>query len=353
MKNSDLIPHSRPAIGQEEIEAVRAVLQSGQIAEGKKTAEFERTMAKRFGAKHAAAVNSGTSALHLALIAIGVGHGDDVILPGYVCTAVLNAVKYAGANPVLAEIDPETLNIDPADVRKRLTPKTKAVIAPHMFGLPARMDDLLYMNVPVIEDCAQSMGGMTEGGRVGMLGRAAVFSFYATKVIAAGEGGMVLTNSNDLAEKIRDLKDYDNREDYQVRYNYKMTDIAAAMGLCQLSRLAGFIARRREIARRYFTAFANLDFNLPPQNPDHIYFRFVIQAKKKGYQWVQRLKEKGVVAEKPVFKTLQQYLSISGYPITEHAWKHAVSIPVYPALSDSQVDRIIEAVKDVHDALVS
>ncbi len=194
-QNLSFIPHSRPTLGEDEVRAVAAVIESGNIAEGEVVQRFEKAFARKMGVQHAVAVSSGTAALHLALLAMGIGPDEEVIIPSYVCTALLHAVQYVGARPVLAEIDPLIFNIDPDDVQKRITTRTGAIIVPHLFGAAADLDKLLKLNVPIIEDCAQAVGGTYQQKPLGTFGDIAIFSFYATKVMATGEGEMVTSNA--------------------------------------------------------------------------------------------------------------------------------------------------------------
>jgi len=342
----EFIPHSRPTLGAKEIKAVSAVLSSGHIAEGSVVQEFESTFAQRLGVKYAVAASSGTAALHLTLLALGIGPADEVIMPSYVCTALLNAVGYVEASPVFAEIDPATSNIDPVDVKKRRTRRTKAIIVPHLFGLAADLDGLSALNVPIIEDCAQSVGGHINNKPLGTFGDAAIFSFYATKVMTCGEGGMVVSNSKEFADRIRDLKTYDNKDSYELRFNYKMTDIHAAVGLSQLDRLDGFVQRRRRIAQHYFGAFSSLGVTLPPDDPAHIYYRFVVGLKTESQPLINHLFKKSIGCARPIHQPLHHCLNLDGYPITDHVWRTSLSVPIYPALSDEDVQRIIEAVAE-------
>ena len=320
--------------------AAAEVIRSGQLASAGKVAAFENAVCARQQVFAAAAVSSGTAALHLTLLALGVGARDEVIIPSFVCSALLNAVRYVGATPVLAEIDPETLNIDPQDVRRRVTRRTRAVIVPHLFGLPAEIFALKKLHIPLIEDCAQALGANIGQHPVGSLGEAAVFSFYATKVITTGEGGMAASQSAGLVEQIQDLREYDQRKEDRIRYNYKMTDLQAAIGLVQLQRLDSFIRRRKAIAERYRQILAPLPVRLPPDRPDHIYYRFVIGLNTDASGWIRRLSEKGIDCERPVFMPLHRQLGLGGYPETERAWGRCLSIPIYPALSDEQVEHI-------------
>ena len=345
MSETAHIPHSRPTLGQDEVAAVSEVIASGHIAQGKKVRDFEAGVSEIIGVPYAAAVSSGTSALYLTLYAMGVGEGDEVIIPSFVCTALLNAVRYTGAEPVFADIEEETYNIDPEDVKKRLTPRTKAVIVPHMFGAPADLETLTALDVPIIEDCAQAVGATYAGGPVGALGHAAVCSFFATKVITSGGGGMVVSRSKRRVERIRNIREYDNRKAYELRFNCKMTDIQAAMGLVQLSRLQTFVRKRRKIARMYQDAFDTLGLGLPVFEPGHIFYRYVVTVGSGGIgRWSDQLTGRGIACAQPVFRPLHLYLGRHGYPRTERVWRNALSIPVYPSLSNEDIKRVIDEV---------
>jgi len=345
---NNIIPHSRPTLGSAEAKAVSEVIESGYIAEGELVKKFESAFAKFLGAEYATSTNSGTSALHLIMLAMGIGQGDEVIIPSYVCSALLNAVNYTGATPILADIDPDTYNLDVMDIRKRITKYTKAIIVPHTFGLAANMESLLELDVPIVEDCAQSIGATDNLRPVGLFGVAGIFSFYATKVITTGEGGMVATNSRDIAVRIGDLKAYDKREDYKVRFNYKMNDIQAALGIVQLKQLGPFVRRRKEIAERYNRAFNSFRLKLPPTDTGQIYFRYVIGLKMDSRPWIQEFARRGIICERPIHFPLHQNLQLGGYPGTEKAWKQTLSIPIYPALTDEEVSRVIESVTFCH-----
>jgi dTDP-4-amino-4,6-dideoxygalactose transaminase len=345
--NPDFIPHSRPTLGAEEKSAVAAVIDSGHIAEGSAVKEFEGAFARRMGVDRAIATSSGTAALHLTLLAMDVGPDDEVIIPSYVCTALINAVRYVGASPVLAEIDPETYNIDPHDVRKRLSQYTKAIIVPHLFGLAADLDRLLELDVPIIEDCAQAVGARLHQKPLGTFGDACISSFYATKMMTCGEGGMVISNSEGLLNRVADLKIYDEKERYETRFNYKMTDIQAAIGLAQLTRLDSFIRQRRAIASRYLRAFQSLGLSLPADDPAHIYYRFVIGVETDSQAVVSKFGQSGIGCARPVYKPLHHYLKLTGYPLTDNAWQTSLSIPIYPSLLDEEINRVIEVIGDI------
>ena len=347
------IPHSRPTLGPEEIQAVSGVISSGYVAEGALVQEFEQSFANYLNIGQAVATNSGTSALHLTLLALEVGPGDEVIIPSYVCCALLNAVNYTGATPVLADIRPDTYNLDAADVIKRINDRTRAIIVPHLFGLAADLNSLLALGVPLIEDCAQAVGSEYAQSPVGTFGVAAIYSFYATKVLTTGEGGMVVSNSKDIADRVRDLKTYDQKDDYKIRFNYKLTDIQAALGLAQLGRLETFIRRRRAIAGQYARSFKNLGLGLPPDDSGHIYFRYVIGLKTDSLSWIQALARKGIGSDRPVFLPLHRQMKRKGCPASEKAWKNSLSIPIYPSLTDGEVTNVIDAVLDTASKMES
>jgi len=344
IENLPFIPHSRPTLGEEEARAAAAVVASGHVAEGPAVDAFERELCTFVGVPHAAAVSSGTAALHVALAAMGVGPGDEVIIPSFVCSALLNAVAYTGAVPVPADIDAATLNMDPQDAERRLLRRTRAVILPHMFGLPADPDRFTGLGVPVIEDCAQSIGAVHGSRPVGSFGQAAAFSFYATKVITTGEGGMVATPSRELAARVRDLKAYDRRDDPATRFNFKLTDIQAAVGRVQLGRLKTFVGRRRAIARSYRSAFQGLPVRLPPDDAGHIYFRYVLDIGTECADFIRRAADAGIGCDRPVYTPLHRLLELDGFPRTERAWHQCVSIPIYPSLTDAEIERIISVV---------
>lgn len=339
MCDTGFIPHSRPALGEAEAGRAAETVMSGLVAQGKTTERFERAFAERMGGGHAAAVSTGTAALHLALLALGITKGDEVAIPSYVCTALLNAVNYTGATPVIADIDPETLNISPNDLKKRLTGKTRAVIVPHMFGLPADMDALSNLGIPVIGDCAQAVGALYGNKQVAQFGEAAVFSFYATKVMTTGEGGMVFSKSKSLVDRVKNLRAYDNPDTYEIRYNYKMTDIQAAIGLAQLDRLDEFIRRRDAIADRYDNALKPLGLKTPKRVPGRIWFRYILNVDDAGPR-IESLRKAGIGAARPVDIPIHRLFGNADCPMTDRAWRASVSIPIYPALSDADVDRI-------------
>jgi len=342
-----VIPHSRPTLDGGDVSSVSEVIRSGQIAQGKVVGDFEKKVAKYIGVNGAAATSTGTSALHLALLALGIRKGDHVAIPGFVCSALLNVVKYVGSHPILVDVDPETYNIDIRDLKKRIKKSTRAIILPHQFGLPADVDEVMSLGVPVIEDCAQAIGAVYKGKKVGSFGSLSCFSFYATKVLSTGEGGMVTSNSKSLLKKIRDLREYDNKRSYSVRYNYKMTDIQAAMGMSQLKKLNSFLVRRAKIAKRYFSELQGL-CDLPAvsyKDRRHIFFRFLIQIHGSVSKALEFFSESGVTCMRPVYKPLHKYLHVHGYPNSDAVWNKTISIPIYPSLTDKEICKILDVLK--------
>jgi len=345
LPDGSVIPHSRPTLAAEDIRAVTDVVRSGHLAQGEQVRRFEDAVARFLGRRGGVATSSGTSALHLALLALGVGAGDEVLVPSYTCVALLHAIQYVGATPRIADVDPGDYNLSPRAARRHITPRTRAVIVPHMFGAPADLDAIVSWGIPVIEDCAQALGATYRGRPAGSFGVLTVCSFYATKVITTGEGGMVLSDSDPLLRRIRDLRDYDGRSSLALRFNYKMTDMQAALGLSQLERLEGFLARRQALAARYAAALRRLPVRLPEATPDrtHIFYRYVIGVQDAA-GLARRLRTSGIEAKAPVARPLHQLLGLTGYPGAEDAARHAVSIPLYPSLCDADADAVLRAV---------
>lgn len=322
-----MIPHSKPAVGRAESDAMARVIQRGQLAQGREVAAFESECAAFLHRGHAVAVNSGTAALHLALRALGVKEDDDVALPSYACAALAQAVAWQRARPLLCDVD-DDFNLDSATVPAAV----RAVVAPHLFGATAVLPD----HPRVVEDIAQSFGGAT-----GRATAVAIGSFYATKLLTTGEGGMLFTDDPALAEQARDWRDYDNRDDFEVRYAYKMTEFQAAMGRVQLTRLPAFLARRREIAGQYHDAFRGLPVKRPREG-GHIYFRYVIST-PEAPALMQWLRDRGVGASRPVHRPAHHGLG-EHQARSEQAHNFNVSIPIYPALSPAEVEIVIESV---------
>jgi dTDP-4-amino-4,6-dideoxygalactose transaminase len=318
---------------EEERAAVR-VLRSGMVGGGEEVDRFERALERSLGGGRAVAVHTGSAALHLALLGLGVGESDRVILPSYTCAAVLNAVKYVGAEPVLADVLPETGNLDPDDVRRRLRAGTKAIIAPHMMGRPAPLKELRTFGVPVVEDCAMALGG-----KVGLGGEVSVFSFYATKMMATGHGGAVVARDRAVVRRIADLVQYDNREDYRVRHNYRMSALVAGIGRAQLAKVPDFVKRRRRIADYYYRT---LGLGEPP--PGHVFYRFVLRVGPVE-RFVRFMASRGIECKRPVFRPLHRYFATSSgeFPGAEELHRSWASVPLYPSLARGEMERVAES----------
>ncbi|MFH1380158.1 MAG: DegT/DnrJ/EryC1/StrS family aminotransferase [bacterium] len=342
-----MIQHSAISVGRKEMQAVNKVLESQHISEGAQVKSFEHTIARYLRLPYAAAVSSGTHALHCALMAMGIQSGDQVIIPSYCCASVFYAVMYTGAEPIIADISLNDYNLSFKNVKKRINRKTKAIILPHMFGCPADMHLFLKAPVPVIEDCAQAVGAKLYAKMAGGFGIVSVFSFYATKLMTCGEGGMVASHNRRYIDKVKDLRSCDKRKDLHLRFNYKMTDFQAAMGQVQLSRLRGFIHKRQRIAAFYTQAFKELKTLILPkkhEQREHVFFRYIIRTDKNIETCIAQYRAAGIKAVKPIEIPLHRMLRLSpaDYPHAESAWKESISIPIYPALRDQDVKKIIQ-----------
>jgi dTDP-4-amino-4,6-dideoxygalactose transaminase len=368
-----------PAIEDAEIQEVLSTMKSGWLGTGPKTARFEMDMAQYKHSPHAVALNSCTAALHLALLASGVGPGDEVITTPLTFCATVNAIIHTGATPVLADIDPVTLNIDPASVERAITPRTKALLPVHFAGRPCNMDALCELadrfDLTLIEDCAHAIETMYRGRHAGTFGDFGCLSFYVTKNIVTGEGGMVLTRQESDAARIKVLglhgmsKDAwkrfgdDGYKHYQVveaGFKYNMMDLQAAIGLHQLQRIEAYWLRRRQIWERYNEAFADLPIGLPADpEPDtrhafHLYTVLIDEARtgitRDAFLDAMTRHHIGVGVH---------YLSVPEHPFyqqqfgwTPEQWPHAmrfgrqtVSLPISAKLSDADMDDVIEAVR--------
>lgn len=341
-----MIPHSRPTVSEDDAQAVARVVRGGQLAQGPEVAAFEAELAGRVGVPAAAAVGSGTAALELALRALRIGPGAEVIVPTYACDALHHAVARCGAAVVLADADPATLTLSPIDAKRRLTRRTRAVVVAHAFGLAVDPAPFEALGPPVVEDCAQALGARVDGRAAGSLGRVAACSFYATKLLTTGEGGMVLGPA-EVAAAVRDLRDYDERPELVPRMNAKLTDMQAALGRSQLRRLDEFIARRRAIAADYRRRLTGLPCRLPAEAGDrHVYHRFVVEVERPLDELMDALRARGVTARRPVFRPLHRALGLAGYPEAERLWTRCLSLPCYPSLTDGEVALVATALAE-------
>lgn len=348
-----MIPHNQTFIDAKDLASVTAALRSRWIAEGKACRRLEKALSKYLHQRYAQCTSSGSAALHLALLALNIKKGDEVICSTYACTALLNAIHYVGAKPVLADIDQATLGLE-LGVKQKISRKTRAIIVHHAFGIPADIQLIKYLEVPVIEDLAQGLGSQAKDRILGSFGDLTVCSFFATKMIASGYGGMVLTRNRKWAEKIRDLCLYDRRKDYKVRYNYCLSDIHAALGLSQFQKLDGFLKTRRQIAERYQKALSgNSGIHVwkgkTGDKPN--FYRFLIAGSRDASYYADYFKQQGIRAISPIepYQLLHRYLGLASkdFPVAEWAAKHVISVPLYPTLANPQIHNICTALKSL------
>lgn len=346
--DSETVPHSKPSFGQAEWEAARSVLASGHLTQGPFVQQLEAAWCRHTMTQFAACTGSGLGALRLSLFALGVGAGDDVIVPAYSCVALLNAVLALGGTPVLADVTRDEWTIAVTDARRRLTHRTKAIVAVHLFGMPADLPALLSLGVPIIEDCAHGIGGRCGGKPFGASGTLTIASFYATKLLAGGEGGIVAGQDRVLIERVRRARDYSDQEASGVHLNDKMTEIEAALVSAQLARLPELLDRRAERAARYHAALAPLAeaglVALPSETPGRIWYRYAVHLLDHDAQAVCRwMAAHGVRAEQPVWDLRTSRFWSPELTATADAFDRLVSLPLYPDLTADQQDRVVEA----------
>ncbi len=352
-----VIAHSRPTLEEEDLQALMGVARSGMVSQGPRVAKFEQAVAAFVGVQGAVAVGSGSAALELALLALGVGPGDEVIMPSFVCAAPLLAARRVGAVPRLADVRPDTFALSPESMEKVLSPRTKGVIVVHPFGLAIDLTPFQHFRVPIVEDCAATLGIRAAGRQVGTTGTVAICSFYATKLLCTGEGGMVLSSDPALLERARRLRDYDEAPTLdEAAFNRKMTDLAAGLGLSQLSRLPAFIARRQALAAIYHDALDGVAVRRPvvPPGQEHCYYRFIVglrppSAGERGKRLdtvLQQMERRGIQCRRPVFRPLHQYLDLDGFPESEQAYRMSLSLPMYPTLMDEDAIRVATALRE-------
>lgn len=375
------LPFALPHITQAEIDEVADTLRSGWLTTGPKTKRFEREFAERVHAPHALAVNSATAAMHLALDAIGLQPDDEVIVPAYTFTSTAEVVVYFRARPVLVDVDPVTCNLDPSQLEKHITSRTRAIMVVHIAGLPAEMDPILAIarahNLPVIEDAAHAFPAKYRGRIIGSISDLTAFSFYATKALATGEGGMLTTANPAYAERIammslhgisRDAwKRYSAEgswfyEVLQPGYKYNMTDIAAAIGLHQLARSEWLLERRRAIAQRYTEAFSQWPELETPPDPAHIEHAWHLYILRLHLErltitrdaFIQALKQAKIGTSvhfiplhlHPFYRDTYQ-LAADDFPAALHAYQRTISLPIYPGMTDEDVEDVIAAVEQI------
>jgi len=367
----DLIPINLPKIGEEEVEAVVKVMRSGLLTSGlgagPKVKEFESDYAAFAGVKHAIAVNTGTAALHAAIMAAGVKSGDEVILPSFTFVATAEAVVLAGGKPVFTDIDPETFTLSPERFEKSITNKTKAVIPVDLYGLPADIKPIREVaakhSLSIIEDCAQSHGATYEGAPAGAKADLACWSLYAAKNIGTGEGGVVTTDNDELAETVRMIRTHGEKAKYQsliLGTNYRMTEIQAAIGVVQLKRLPDFLAKRTRNAKRLTENLGKTEkIKLPPvlKNRTHSWYLYTLRIREATENVrnniIKQMHDKGIGSEAyyptpihqmPYYKECFGCFSL---PETEKAAHQVISLPIHPGVTEEQIDLIAKTFLDL------
>jgi UDP-4-amino-4,6-dideoxy-N-acetyl-beta-L-altrosamine transaminase len=370
------LPYGHQRIDEEDIAAVVSVLRSDWISQGPKIEEFERAVADYCGVRYAVAFSSGTAALHAACAAAKLGQGDEVVTTPLTFVATANAIVFCGAKPVFADIRLDTLNIDPAQVERRITPQTKAVIAVDFAGQPADLEEILFLakrrHLTVIEDACHALGAEYRGRKIGSISAMTVLSFHPVKPITSGEGGMVLTHDADIARRMRSFRHHGivcpdpsrpwRNEMEEIGYNYRITDMQCALGLSQLRRLNDGMARRQEIAARYEQAFSAMDeISLPSTAPDVLHARHIfvlllnldrLAADQDEILAALRAENIGATLHYPLVHLRSFYRRQFGYgeglcPTAEAVARRMVTLPLFSAMTDGDVEDVIRAVEKV------
>lgn len=377
------LPFALPCVGQDEIDEVVDTIRSGWLTTGSKTKRFEHEFAEYINVKNALAVNSATAGLHLALDAIGVKAGDKLITTPNTFTATTEVMRYLGADPIFVDIEPDTFNLNPENMSPILEKQDiKAVVPVHFAGQACDMDSITSLadkyNIKIVEDAAHALPTTYKGNMIGVIGDITVFSFYVTKTLATGEGGMIVTNNQDYADRMSMMRLHGINRDVFNRYTsnkpawyyevvapgfkYNMTDIAASIGVHQLKKIADFQKRREWIARQYDEAFSDLPLRIPfVKRPDdiHAWHLYVIQLELESLaidrnKFIELMSEEGIGTSvhfiplhiQPYWRDKYSYKP-EDFPIALDVYQRSVSLPIYPKMSDSDVGRVIDAVRDI------
>jgi perosamine synthetase len=365
--DDEVVPMARPVLGEEEERAVIEVLRSGQLSLGPRIPEFERRVAERLGVPHAAAVSSGTTALHLALRAVGVGEGEEVVTSPFSFVASANAIIYQGATPVFADIDARTLNVDPQAAAAAISDRTSALLPVHIFGYPADLPALEAHGLPIVEDACEALGAMhADGTPVGGRGHPSAFGFYANKQMTTGEGGMLTLGSADHKAHVDSERNQGRAPDMgwldhdRLGFNYRLDDLSCALGLAQLERLDDLLADRARVAGLYSEALADVEGLVLPC-PDaggdrRSWFVYVVQLPPAVDRdaAVVALRERGVDS-KPYLPAIHSYSFYrerfghreGEFPVCEDVSRRSLALPFFPGLTEGQVERVVDAVREI------
>jgi perosamine synthetase len=364
----EIVPMSSSELDETDIRAVAEVLHSGRLALGPKAEEFERRVADYVAVKHAVAVSSGTAALHLIVKTLGLGRGDEVLVPSFTFTASVNAILYEGCTPVFVDIDPETKNLNPAQLEGKITSRTKAVLVVDVFGHPAEWEDILSTagtyGLKVIDDSCEALGSEYKGIRLGQLGDAAAFSFYPNKQMTLGEGGVVVTNNDQIASMARSLRNQGRGEmgswlhHERLGYNYRLPEMSAALGISQLKRLEKFLAKREQVARMYTERLRGLDWVRPPGVKPYVRMSWclyvVTLAEGLDRNPVMQAMEAQGIPTRGYFSPvhLQPYIRENwgckqgDLPVTEAMARRCMALPFSNNLTATQVDQVVAALAE-------
>ncbi len=382
---STVIPLSQPDITEHEIHAVTETLASGRLSIGPRQSRFEELIAERAGRRHGIAVSSGTAGLHLVLLSLGIGPGDEVITTPFSFIASSNCILMAGAKPVFVDIDPRSLNLDPKKVEQAITPKTKAILGVEVFGNPTHMADLERIarahEIPFIEDCCEGLGGSLDSRPIGSFGRAGVFAFYPNKQITTGEGGVIVTDDDKLAAMCRSLRNQgravlpadgpnlmstlDNRagswlEHERLGYNYRLSEIASALGIAQMERLDAMLETRRTVASLYMQRLMDWEDLILPEMPDcelASWFVFVVRlsdryGRTERDRIIEGMRRHEIGASnyfpcihlQPFYREQFGY-DQGSYPIAEHISSRTIALPFYNRLDEMSIDLVVQTLK--------